>query len=153
MHDFNPFRLKADQLDEAVLLEERLNFAHDICEAVDLEPQELLEMLLDLVEIDRTYSGTKYSEPNGVATQRGRRVLGLLAKVPLGGNSFETRRNAIIQARTGNKPTKGPDTEVEQPASDAPASTHHLAQLKAQDVANRLGSEARQRRASGKFNS
>ena len=50
MHDSNPFRLQADLLNEAVLLEERLNFAHDICEAVGLEPEELLEMMLDLVE-------------------------------------------------------------------------------------------------------
>ena len=50
MHDSNPFRLQADLLNEAVLLEERLNFANDICEAVGLEPEELLEMMLDLVE-------------------------------------------------------------------------------------------------------
>lgn len=51
MHDSNPFRKDTTDLqEEQILLEERLNFANDICEAVGLEPEELLEMLLDLVE-------------------------------------------------------------------------------------------------------
>lgn len=51
MHDSNPFRKDTTDLQEQqILLEERLNFANDICEAVGLEPEELLEMMLDLVE-------------------------------------------------------------------------------------------------------
>lgn len=155
MHDFNPFRLKADQLDEAVLLEERLNFAHDICEAVDLEPQELLEMLLDLVEMDRTFAGTAHAEgpKSWLPTKRGRRAVELLKRVPKGSESFELRRNSILQARTGLKPATGPQNVVAQPPKEAPPSVHHLAQLQSQDIADRLGRETRQRRASVKFNS
>ena len=58
MHDFNQFRLSSqtkapEAIDEAILREEqRLTYAKDICEAVGLEPQELLEMLQELIELD-----------------------------------------------------------------------------------------------------
>ena len=58
MHDFNQFRLSRqteapEAIDEAILREEqRLTYAKDICEAVGLEPQELLEMLQELIELN-----------------------------------------------------------------------------------------------------
>ena len=52
MHDANPFNFRKDteqDLQEQILVE-RLNFANDICETLEMSPEDLIGILSELVE-------------------------------------------------------------------------------------------------------
>ena len=52
MHDANPFNFRKDteqDLQEQILVE-RLNFANDICETLEMSPEDLIGLLSELVE-------------------------------------------------------------------------------------------------------
>ena len=50
MHDSNPFNFRKDQdLQEQILIE-RLNFANDICETLEMSAEDLIGLLSELVE-------------------------------------------------------------------------------------------------------
>ena len=105
MHDFNQFRLSSqtkapEAIDEAILHEEqRLTYAKDICEAVGLEPQELLEMLQELIEQLTTHA-------QRVARHGPERALELAASFKA---KMASRQAAIT--RTGGPAAKDPQAE------------------------------------------
>ena len=88
------------KLDEGVLLEQRLTYAKDICEAVGLEPQELLEMLQDLIEVT-TYAANVAKGGEKYAFERAQRLKNLLDTVKPTTPENKVRADSMRMAGTG----------------------------------------------------
>ena len=50
MHNSNPFNFRKNQDLQEQILVERLNFANDICETLEMSPEDLIGLLSELVE-------------------------------------------------------------------------------------------------------